>query len=98
LDDIHDRKCKKFQTNQSLNNTQMMHPQMKTKHLDVEEDLSLDDASLMRYNFNGGGKGHVCKSEHEIGWDRVRSSLFLSSLGLFATRSAQQFSFVGGLL
>jgi len=38
---------------------------MKTKHWDVEEDLSLDDDSVMRFNFNGGGKGHVCKSEHE---------------------------------
>jgi len=61
LDDVHDHKSKKFQTSQSLNNTQMVHLQMKTKHWDGKEDLSLDDDSVMRFNFNGGGKGHVCK-------------------------------------
>ena len=39
----------------------MVHLQMKTKHWDGKEDLSLDDDSVMRFNFNGGGKGHVCK-------------------------------------
>ena len=65
----------------------MMHLQMKTKHWDVEEDLSLDDDSVMRFNFNEGGKGHVCKSEQEIGRDRVMTKKVNFSLSPFQFRA-----------
>jgi hypothetical protein len=55
-----------FQTNQSVNNTQMVHSQMKTEHWGVEEDLALDKEALIKPNFNRGGGGHVCRSKHEI--------------------------------
>jgi hypothetical protein len=60
-------KARNFQTNQSMNNTQMVHSQMKTEHWGVEEDPSLDKEALIKPNFNRGGGGHVCRSKHEIG-------------------------------
>ena len=71
---------------------------MKTKHWDieadlaqrgvVEADLAQNEGSWIKFNINRGGGGHVYKSKHENGRGRVKSSLFLSSLGLFATRRA----------
>jgi hypothetical protein len=67
LGDIHARRARNFQTIQSMNNTQMVHSQMKTEHWGVEEDPSLDNEASIKPNFNRGGGGHVCRSKHEIG-------------------------------
>ena len=74
---------------------------MKTQLWDIEEDLAQsgvieadlvqNEGSWIKFNINRGGGGHVCKSKHENERGRVKSSLFLSSLGLFATRRALLF-------
>ena len=80
---------------------------MKTKVWDIEEDLAQsgvveadlvqNEGSWIRFNINRGGGVHVCKSKHKNKRGRVKSSLFLSSLGLFVTRRALLFFCGGGL-
>ena len=83
-------------SNKPINNTaQITHTPMKTKLWDIEADLAQsgiieadlvqNEGSWIKFNINRGGGGHVGKSKHENERGRVKSSLFLSSLGLFVT-------------